>query len=256
MAYSADIDGYWGPITSSTECCENNYAVSPYIAEFYNTLSNIPCIILAVIGLVNSIRQRFEKRFSVLHLSTIVLGIGSVLFHATLQHVQQQSDETPMVWAMLLYIYVLYSPDWHYTSTMPTFLVIYGTGFAILHSQFHFVLSFQLHYIFLALLCLPRMYKYYIHSKGTPARQLAHIYILTLVMGVICWVADRTLCRRLSSYYINVQGHALWHVLMGFNSYFANTFLQFCRAQQLKWSPQLCYFWGLPYVKVSKPKSQ
>jgi len=72
--------GYWGPITASTEWCERNYQVTPYIAEFYNTLSNFPGIILAFIGLIYSINQKFERRFSVLHLSTIALGIGSILF--------------------------------------------------------------------------------------------------------------------------------------------------------------------------------
>ncbi|KAF2614289.1 hypothetical protein F2Q70_00013266 [Brassica cretica] len=56
---------------------------------------------------------------------------------------------------------------------------------------------------------------------------------------------------------LNPQGHALWHVFMGFNSYFANTFLMFCRAQQRGWSPKVKYFLGvLPYVKIEKPKTQ
>lgn len=78
--------GYWGPITASTEWCEKNYEVTPWVAEFYNTISNFPGIILALIGLFYSINQKFERRFSVLHLSTIALGIGSILFHATLQY--------------------------------------------------------------------------------------------------------------------------------------------------------------------------
>lgn len=78
--------GYWGPITASTEWCEKNYEVTPYVAEFYNTISNIPSIILALIGLHYAISQKFERRFSVLHLSTIALSIGSSLFHATLKY--------------------------------------------------------------------------------------------------------------------------------------------------------------------------
>lgn len=77
---------FWGPVTSTTEWCEENYVHSSYIAEFYNTISNSPCILLALFGLVNALRQRFEKRFSVLHLSNMILAIGSMLFHATLQH--------------------------------------------------------------------------------------------------------------------------------------------------------------------------
>lgn len=250
---SSTTQGFWGPITASTEWCEKNYEVTPLVAEFYNTVSNIPGIILALIGVYYSISQKFERRFSVLHLSTIALGIGSILFHATLKHAQQQSDETPMVWAMLLYIYVLYSPDWHYRSTMPTVLFLYGTIFAILHSQFRFVVGFQLHYVFLALLCFPRMYKYYMHTTDPLVRKLAYRYVLFLVLGAICWLADRHLCSWIYKLRVNPQGHAVWHVLMGFNSYFGNTFLQYCRAQQLNWSPRIEYLLGvLPYVKVQK----
>ncbi|KAD5803673.1 hypothetical protein E3N88_15033 [Mikania micrantha] len=174
MAFATS--SFWGPVTSTTEWCEQNYVYSSYIAEFYNTISNIPSIILALIGLVIALSQRFEKRFSILHISNMILAIGSMLFHSTLQRLQQQGDETPMVWEMLLYIYILYSPDWHYKSTMPIFLFLYG--------------------------------------------------------------------------------HALWHLLIAFNSFFANEFLMFCRAQQRGWNPRIEHFSGfLPYVRILKPKA-
>lgn len=81
------ISSFWGPVTSTTQCCEKNYAYSSYIAEFHNTISNVPGILLALIGLVNALRQRFEKRFTILHISNLILIIGSMLYHATLQHV-------------------------------------------------------------------------------------------------------------------------------------------------------------------------
>lgn len=251
------MSSFWGPVTSTIELCEENYAHSSYIAEFYNTLSNIPCFLLALIGLINALSQRFEKRFSVLHISNMILSIGSMVFHATLQLVLQQSDETPMVWEMLLYMYVLYSPDWHYRSTMPTFLVFYGATFAAVHFFIRFGIGFKFHYIVLCLLCVPRMYKYYIHTKDKAAKRLAHLYVATILLGSLCWLFDRVFCKKFMHWYINPQGHAWWHVLMGFNSYFANTFLMFCRAQQLGWEPQVRHWLGLfPYVKVQKPKQK
>ncbi|GAB2221752.1 hypothetical protein Droror1_Dr00012940 [Drosera rotundifolia] len=251
------ISSFWGPVTSTVECCEKNYVYSSYIAEFFNTISNIPCILLALIGLINALRQRFEKRFTVLHLSNMSLAIGSVLYHATLQRVQQQSDETPMVWELLLYLYILYSPDWHYRSTMPTFLFLYGAAFAVVHHFGHLGIIFKLHYLLLFLLCVPRMYKYYIYTTDLRAKRLAKLYLATLILGLLCWLGDRLYCKEISSWYFNPQGHAWWHVLIGFNSYFANAFLMFCRAQQLGWNPRVAHFMGfLPYVKIEKSKAQ
>nr|ACJ85051.1 unknown [Medicago truncatula] len=251
------ISSFWGPVTSTIECCEKNYAYSSYIAEFYNTISNIPTILLAFIGLINAFRQRFEKRFSVLHVSNMTLAFGSMLYHATLQHVQQQSDETPMVWEILLYMYVLYSPDWHYRSTMPIFLFFYGAAFAVVHSFVRFDIGFKVHYVILCLLCIPRMYKYYIYTADVCAKWIAKLYVATLLLGSLFWLCDRVFCKEISQWPVNPQGHALWHVFMGLNSYFANTFLMFCRAQQRGWSPKFVRLFGvLPYVKIEKPKSQ
>ncbi|KAF3636690.1 hypothetical protein CQW23_13020 [Capsicum baccatum] len=251
------ISGFWGPVTSTKEWCELNYVRSSYIAEFFNTISNVPCIILALIGLMNALRQRFEKRFSVLHMSNIILAIGSMIYHASLREMQQQGDETPMVWEMLLYIYIIYSPDWHYKTTMPIFLFLYGAVFAILHSQIRFGIGFMLHYAILCLLCVPRTYKYYIHTEDRSAKQLAKLYVATLLVAAFGWLCDRLFCKHISLWYFNPQGHALWHVLMGFNAYFANAFLMYCRAQQREWNPKIKHLLGFfPYVKIHKPKAQ
>ncbi|KAJ6777082.1 ALKALINE CERAMIDASE [Salix koriyanagi] len=69
------MSSFWGPVTSA-EWCEKNNVYSSYIAEFFNTVSNIPGILLALIGLINALRQRFEKRFSILHISNMILAIG------------------------------------------------------------------------------------------------------------------------------------------------------------------------------------
>lgn len=251
------ILNFWGPVTASIDWCEKNYVYSPYVAEFYNTISSIPTIMLAIFGVIVSLSQGFEKRFTVLHLSNMILGMGSILFHGTLQHVLQQSDETPMVWEMLLYIFILYSPDWHYRSTMPTFLFLYGIIFAVVHSLFHLGISFKVHYAVFCLLCAPRMYKYYIHMDDLSAKRLAKFYVATLFLGSLCWICDRLFCEQISGWSINPQGHALWHIFIGFNAYFANAFLMFCRAQQRGWSPRIVHFLGLlPYVKIDKPKTQ
>ncbi|KAF9971068.1 Alkaline ceramidase 3 [Actinomortierella ambigua] len=48
----SDFDklGYWSPTTSSVDWCENNYVVSYYIAEFWNSFSSLFIIAIAIAG--------------------------------------------------------------------------------------------------------------------------------------------------------------------------------------------------------------
>ncbi|KAL3628307.1 hypothetical protein CASFOL_027353 [Castilleja foliolosa] len=39
------ISSFGGPVTSKQDWCQPNYIYSSYVAELFNTLSNVPCII-------------------------------------------------------------------------------------------------------------------------------------------------------------------------------------------------------------------
>ena len=58
----SDGMGYWGPPTSTLDWCETNYEVSFYIAEFWNTVTNLSMIIPPIYGMFDSIRQGLERR--------------------------------------------------------------------------------------------------------------------------------------------------------------------------------------------------
>lgn len=77
--------GFWGPTTATIDWCEPNYAHSFYVAEFWNTVSNLLFVLLGLYGLRNSMRQGFEPRFHAQFIAVIVTGLGSAMFHGTLQ---------------------------------------------------------------------------------------------------------------------------------------------------------------------------
>lgn len=105
------MDGFWiGRATpASVDWCEPNYAHSPYVAEWWNTLSSLPISLAAALGLLlfwGSGRSR-EPRFVLGYLLVVVVGLGSAAFHGTLSKLGQALDELPMVWAGLAFVYIV-----------------------------------------------------------------------------------------------------------------------------------------------------
>ena len=78
MAPYTNNPGFWGPATSTIDWCEENYQVgaiarkhkktlfqvSWYIAEFWNTVSNLSMIIPAIYGIIVTRREGLETRWS------------------------------------------------------------------------------------------------------------------------------------------------------------------------------------------------
>src|SRR5258706_11376829 len=88
-----EMNNYWGDIDSTIDWCEPNYKVTKYIAEFYNTISSIPIIIWSLMGLF--LTQKYatkEMRFIFAFLMLSLVGLGSVLFHASLRYYFQLFD--------------------------------------------------------------------------------------------------------------------------------------------------------------------
>jgi dihydroceramidase len=101
---------YWARFgeASSVDWCEPNYVHSAYVAEWWNTLSSLTIVGLALYGLWQALLRRpFELRFVVGFVMMALVGFGSVAFHGTLLRSAQASDELPMVLAGLTCAYVL-----------------------------------------------------------------------------------------------------------------------------------------------------
>jgi dihydroceramidase len=161
-----------------------------------------------------------------------------------------------MVWSILIWIYLIYEPDWHHNrvlrALMPLLLITYGLGFAILHAIYRWTTGFQVHFALIVAICLTRVYKHYQACEEESGRRLARVYVYTLLVGFSLWLMDFHLCSTMRSLPFNPQGHAWWHVGMGINTYFGPAFAQYTRATQLGWRPIVKTKWGVPYVSATK----
>jgi hypothetical protein len=64
-----------------------------------------------VLGLFFGVQQRYRRRFLAPSFFLILVGLGSVLFHATLTYIGQALDELTMVWMALTCVYLGFELD-------------------------------------------------------------------------------------------------------------------------------------------------
>lgn len=262
-----DNRGYFPNVTSSIDWCEPNYINSYYIAEFYNSFSNILFIISGIYGVLLSKKFGYEKRYWLQYAFNIIVGLGSFCFHATLQFEAQQLDESPMVFAVILLFYNMLMTDvvssrkdnrWYAQTYMqyllPVLLISYASLFARLHYYYNWTTFFQLHFLFWCLASFVLFIGHYIRlRKSKPTYdldKLVIIYILTAVVGTLFWNLDFHFCKTLHW----LKGRAIWHTLLGINSWFGPTFAVYVRAEALGMNPKIRWFVCnmLPYVEISK----
>ncbi|GFO35894.1 alkaline ceramidase 3 [Plakobranchus ocellatus] len=72
------VEGYWGKQTATLDWCEDNYAVSYYVAEFWNTVSNALMLFSPAVMVSLGLKENHEKRFIY---SFIALAEGREIFN-------------------------------------------------------------------------------------------------------------------------------------------------------------------------------
>ncbi|CAL4084115.1 unnamed protein product, partial [Meganyctiphanes norvegica] len=100
-----------GAGTSPVDWCEANYTVTPHIAEFVNTFSNILFLIVpaACSTLWSSYARQVSRGIHVVWIFFTVIGLSSAYFHATLSLLGQLLDELSILWVLMV-SYTLFTP--------------------------------------------------------------------------------------------------------------------------------------------------
>ncbi|CEO95869.1 Alkaline ceramidase [Plasmodiophora brassicae] len=216
-------DGVWGNVDATVDFCEGNYALVPWLAEAFNTISSVPIIVMGVIGLIETRRYASrERRFALAFSAIIMVGIGSTVFHATLRRGAQMLDELPMLLANFVFVFMLierhadrkipWLPGALWLSALAlTCIYLFSDQYWI----FLLAYSAQVTYIFLRSCVVARRLS---REEVTPGARVALTMFmlagLTYFTGFGLWVVDQLMCQHVQSFHL----HSFWHVLAGFGT--------------------------------------
>ena len=231
-----DETGFWGTPTSTLDWCEANYENVYFIAEFWNTVSNLGMIIPPVSGIYHCYRQGLENKFIVNYAFLLLTGIGSWMFHMTLKYEMQLLDELPMVWGasyMLHTLYEIHMCTKKGTARVGIVIAAYSSILTISYLIFPNPIYYEVMYGILILAnIILGMRRSYIDG-GQVTRILFFGGLLLYAIGFVFWNIDNHFCSFLSSFRENVRAnnnllivispltqlHGWWHLLAGYAGY-------------------------------------
>ncbi|KAI8918758.1 ceramidase-domain-containing protein [Entophlyctis helioformis] len=207
----AGNDGYWGPVTATLDWCEENYTVSYYIAEWWNTWSNLIFPAAALVGVWSSWQTKSEARIYAMYLALAVVGAGSFAFHATLTYTMQLSDELPMIYGChmrVVFVLALMWPPERGTLAVTAGLVVYSVAVTAIYVQIRNPVFHEVSYGLLVAA-----------TVILPIRHLLKMFVLWNIENLNC-VAVRE-WRAHAGFPLRVVGqlHSWWHLLTGIGAY-------------------------------------
>jgi len=193
---------YWGKEDTSVHFCEQKYAASPYISEWYNTWSALSYIIVGLYF----IRTRLDE----VGYALIMIGIGTALLHGTNRFYGQCLDEMSMLFLCFATI-----------REVGNYIISY------VWLLFMFVIYLMYHEIFAVFFVGFVVLQAYIFQRANDIglkkgkRLILNLCIFSAIMGVIVWFLDQFACEHVQYY----QLHAWWHVLTALSALFGYNIL-------------------------------
>lgn len=204
--------GVYGPATG-INWCEPDYSWSPYVAEFWNTVSNLAFVAAGLSGRRTAQRMQLPARFFALSWTLVLLGLTSGAFHCTLLWVNQKLDETFENVALVLLF--------HTDKATQVLAVVHSALVAAGIFTVTVFLFCELHLIAIILATLWKV-KGWVEAAELAAHGRAGLNRAvklaagSAVLGFACWLVDRLLCVHVLRLAFNPQLHAWWCVFLSF----------------------------------------
>ena len=179
--------------------CEKNYAISSYVAEFWNTLSSLFVLFAGLFLLRRTLQYQYGVRFIFASLGVTIIGLGSVAFHGTLRRWGQVLDEIPMLWSSLLFLWIGATNTMSSSTALKSWsmplgllLLVIGTLSTFMYFQGGFLFFIVTYVITVASIFLVMLFGM---NTNSIARKYGLLSIAIYCFGFIClWIPEQVLC--------------------------------------------------------------
>ena len=197
--------GYWGDSTSFINWCEKDYEYSYYVAELFNTVTNLAYIVVGIRAIMHHVKVSSNLNINVISaaICTILTGIFSSIFHATLLLEWQKADE---VFENGILIFILYESFHLSFKHALVHSIVVASGILFIKS----FLFCEVHLITIVLFTIYRFRKLSV-SNALLASHVGQCSMLTL-LGALSWIIDRTACEYTRFNNFSLQLHSFWHI--------------------------------------------
>jgi len=225
---------------------------------------------LVLIGLLGMFLHPWaEKRFHAAFLAIIVVGLGSVAFHGTLQKASQALDEVPMLYTAFAFVYITLCQRYNLKASQRHYLALGLISHAVittyLVTAFEGYLQFVLFHVsfgtaeFFSIIQMIIIYRAQRGYHGGQAKLIFKRGLILYISAFAFWLADMMGCEYVNPWYstailpLNPQFHAWWHIVVSLGLYSLALYTLFHRMQTSfsERQPKIVYFLGIiPFIQI------
>lgn len=256
--------GHWGAPDAEINWCEQDFMLSDWVAEPVNVATNLVFIALPTAFLV--MHRRTSTEIRVLAFNCVLIGLGSMLYHASLRYYMMLLDELPIFWyglaCVVMILRRLHGIDVKFIALAHGVCITLAILTTAQSSHFHQVMrgvmtcSFAAALVVLAWGTTALVKRMQLELGGK--RRHVPVFMerangamfAVFVISVMCWIADNYFCWTLQHLPLGLPYphlHACWHVLVAPVLHFV---LLVFHVDDLRASEHLCvdFRWGMPII--------